>query len=59
MGVPICNQSVAYATSSRHEEEATWETRSNYFVIPVYFPTTSMGTVIVFGGRQAFWSQAW
>jgi len=24
-----------------------------------YFPITSIGTVMVFGGMQAFWSQAW
>jgi hypothetical protein len=24
-----------------------------------YFPMTSIAAVIVFGGMQAFWSQAW
>ena len=26
---------------------------------PGYFPITSMGTVMVLGGKQAFLSQAW
>ena len=30
-----------------------------YLVSISYFPTTSIGTVMVFGGMQAFWSQAW
>lgn len=29
-----------------------------YQNLPNYFPTTSIGTVMVFGGMQAFWSHA-
>jgi hypothetical protein len=30
-----------------------------YLVSIGYLPTTSIGTVMVFGGMHAFWSQAW
>ena len=44
---PTRNHSVAYPVTVA------------FWVSTGYFPTTSIGTVMVLGGIQAFWSQAW